>query len=100
VSILVGHWLLSRGTLLFLQGTGSANAATPADKSKNRPDVRTLLRPTHTLGLRVREIGLQPRLGKTTMSSILSRERQAELNYWPLPAGRDDHARQAVAGQS
>jgi hypothetical protein len=52
------------------------------------------------LGLPVREIGLQPRLGKTTMSSILSRERQAELNCWPLPAGRDDHARQAVAGQS
>jgi hypothetical protein len=34
------------------------------------------------------------------MSSILSRERQAELNEWPLPAGLDDHALQSVAGQS
>jgi hypothetical protein len=84
---------------LVLQGTGRANAATPADTSKNRQDVRTILRLTHALGLPVREIGLRPRLGKTTMSSILSRERQAELNEWPLPAGLDDHALQSVAGQ-
>lgn len=93
VGIPVGHWLLSRGTLLVLQGTGRANAATPADKSKNRQDVRTILRLTHTLGLPVHEIGLRPRLGKTTMSSTLYRERQAELNCWPLPAGQSVSAR-------
>jgi transposase len=60
-------------------------------------DIRTILRLTHTQGLSVREIGLRLKLSKTTVSTYLYRARQAGLNSWPLPAGRDDDAVLAAA---
>ena len=53
-------------------------------------DIRTILRLTHEQGLSVREIGLRLKLSKTTVGTYLLRAREAGLNVWPLPAGRDD----------
>lgn len=53
-------------------------------------DIRTILRLTHDRGLCVREIALRLKLSKTTVSTYLLRAREAGLNCWPLPAGRDD----------
>jgi len=53
-------------------------------------DIRTILRLTHEQGLSVREIGLRLKLSKTTVATYLLRAREAGLNCWPLPPGRDD----------
>jgi len=53
-------------------------------------DIRTILRLTHEQGLSVREIGLRLKLSKTTVATYLLRAREAGLNCWPLPLGRDD----------
>lgn len=55
-------------------------------------DIRTILRLTHEQGLSVREVGLRLNLSKTTVATYLFRAREAGLNCWPLPAGRDDDA--------
>ena len=55
-------------------------------------DIRTILRLTHEQGLSVREIGLRLKLSKTTVATYLLRAREARLDCWPLPAGRDDDA--------
>ena len=55
-------------------------------------DIRTILRLTHEQGLSVREVGLRLKLGKTTVATYLHRAREAGLNGWPLPSGRDDDA--------
>ncbi|MBD1549751.1 IS21 family transposase [Roseibium aggregatum] len=55
-------------------------------------DIRTILRLTHEQGLSVREVGLRLKLSKTTVATYLFRAREAGLNCWPLPAGRDDDA--------
>lgn len=55
-------------------------------------DIRTILRLTHEQGLSVREIGLRLKLSKTTVATYLLRAREAGLNCWPLPVGRDDDA--------
>ena len=55
-------------------------------------DIRTILRLTHQQGLPVREIGLRLKLSKTTVATYLLRAREAGLNCWPLPPGRDDDA--------
>jgi transposase len=55
-------------------------------------DIRTLLRLTHEQGLSVREIGLRLKLSKTTVATYLLRAREAKLDRWPLPPGRDDDA--------
>lgn len=53
-------------------------------------DIRTILRLTHEQGLSVREVALRLKLSKTTVATYLLRAREAGLNCWPLPAGRDD----------
>lgn len=55
-------------------------------------DIRTILRLTHEQGLSVREVGLRLKLSKTTVATYLNRAREAGLNCWPLPSGRDDDA--------
>ena len=55
-------------------------------------DIRTILRLTHEQGLSVREIGLRLKLSKTTVATYLLRAREAGLDRWPLPPGRDDDA--------
>lgn len=55
-------------------------------------DIRTILRLTHEQGLSVREVGLRLKLSKTTVATYLLRAREAGLNGWPLPSGRDDDA--------
>ena len=55
-------------------------------------DIRTILRLTHERGHSVREIGLRLKLSKTTVATYLLRAREAGLNCWPLPPGRDDDA--------
>lgn len=55
-------------------------------------DIRTILRLTHEQGLSVREVGLRLKLSKTTVATYLLRAREAGLNCWPLPSGRDDAA--------
>jgi len=53
-------------------------------------DIRTILRLTHEQGLSAREVAVRLRLSKTTVATYLNRAREAGLNCWPLPAGRDD----------
>jgi len=53
-------------------------------------DIRTILRLTHEQELSVREIALRLKLSKTTVATYLLRAREAGLNNWPLPPGRDD----------
>ena len=55
-------------------------------------DIRSILRLTHEQGLSVREIGLRLKLSKTTVATYLLRAREARLDCWPLPPGRDDDA--------
>lgn len=55
-------------------------------------DIRTILRLTHEQGLSVREIAMRLKLSKTTVGTYLYRAREAGLNCWPLPRGRDDDA--------
>lgn len=55
-------------------------------------DIRSILRLTHEQGLSVREIGLRLKLSKTTVATYLLRAREARLDCWPLPLGRDDDA--------
>lgn len=55
-------------------------------------DIRTILRLTHEQGLSVREVGLRLKLSKTTVATYLLRAREAGLNCWLLPSGRDDDA--------
>ncbi len=55
-------------------------------------DIRTILRLTHEQGLSVREVGVRLKLSKTTVATYLLRAREAGLNCWPLPSGRDDDA--------
>ena len=55
-------------------------------------DIRTILRLTHEQGLSVREVGLRLKLSKTTVATYLHRAREAGLDCWPLPPGRDDDA--------
>lgn len=40
----------------------------------------------------MREVGLRLKLSKTTVATYLLRAREAGLNCWPLPSGRDDDA--------
>ena len=63
-------------------------------------DIRTILRLTHEQGLSIREVSQRLKLSKTTVATYLHRAREAELNCWPLPAGRDtDAALQAALFQ-
>jgi len=55
-------------------------------------DIRTILRLAHDQGLSIREIGLRLKLSKTTVATYLYRAREAGLDCWPLPEGRDDDA--------
>ena len=55
-------------------------------------DIRSILRLTHQQGLSIREVGLRLKLSKTTVATYLYRAREAGLNCWPLPPGRDDDA--------
>ncbi len=55
-------------------------------------DIRTMLRLTYEQGLSIREIALRLKLSKTTVATYLFRAREAGLNGWPLPPGRDDDA--------
>ena len=55
-------------------------------------DIRRILRLTHEQGLSVREVSQRLKLSKTTVATYLHRAREAGLNSWPLPAGRDDDA--------
>ena len=55
-------------------------------------DIRTILRLTHEQGLSVREIAARLKLSKTTVATYLLRAREADLDRWPLPPGRDDDA--------
>lgn len=55
-------------------------------------DIRTILRLTHEQGLSVREVALRLKLSKTTVATYLHRAREAGLDCWPLPSGRDDDA--------
>ena len=55
-------------------------------------DIRTILRLTHEQRLSVREVGLRLKLSKTTVATYLHRAREAGLDCWPLPSGRDDDA--------
>ena len=61
-------------------------------------DIRTILRLTHEQGLSVREVGLRLKLSKTTVATYLHRAREAGLNCWPLPSGRDDDATLRMLG--
>ena len=60
-------------------------------------DIRSTLRLTHVQGLSVREIGLRLKLSKTMVATYLLRAREAGLDRWPLPPGRDDDATLATA---
>ena len=55
-------------------------------------DIRTILRLTHDQGLSAREVAARLKLSKTTVATYLNRAREAGLDCWPLPAGRDDDA--------
>ena len=55
-------------------------------------DIRTILRLTHEQGLSIREVSQRLKLSKTTVATYLHRAREAELNCWPLAAGRDTDA--------
>ena len=55
-------------------------------------DIRVILRLTHEQELSVREIGQRLKLSKTTVATYLHRAREAGLDCWPLPVGRDDDA--------
>jgi len=55
-------------------------------------DIRTILRLANDQGLSIREIGLRLKLSKTTVATYLYRAREAQLDCWPLPKGRDDDA--------
>ena len=55
-------------------------------------DIRTILRLTHEQGLSAREVAVRLQLSKTTVATYLNRAREAGLNCWPLPTGRDDDA--------
>jgi transposase len=55
-------------------------------------DIRSILRLTHQQGLSIRDVGLRLKLSKTTVATYLFRAREAGLNCWPLPPGRDDDA--------
>jgi len=52
-------------------------------------DIRTILRLKHEQGLSIREIALRLKLSKTTVATYLFRAREAGLDCWPLPRGRD-----------
>jgi transposase len=53
-------------------------------------DIRSILRLTHEQGLSAREVAARLKLSKTTVATYLNRAREAGLNCWPLPKGRDD----------
>lgn len=53
-------------------------------------DIRAILRLTHEQGLSAREVAARLKLSKTTVATYLNRVREAGLNCWPLPKGRDD----------
>lgn len=53
-------------------------------------DIRSILRLTHEQGLSAREVAARLKLSKTTVATYLNRAREAGLNCWPLPTGRDD----------
>jgi len=55
-------------------------------------DIRTMLRLKHERGLSIREIAQRLKLSKTTVATYLHRAQEADLDIWPLPAGRDDDA--------
>jgi transposase len=55
-------------------------------------NIRTILRLMHEQGLSVREVGLRLKLSKTTVAPYVLWAREAGLNVWPLPPGRDDDA--------
>lgn len=60
-------------------------------------DIRTILRLTHEQDLSIRQIGLRLKLSKTTVATYLLRAREAGLNGWPLPPGRNDNTTLEVA---
>ena len=65
----------------------------PRRKQVRRMTVQDIRRmKTHEQGLSVREVSQRLKLSKTTVATYLHRAREAGLNSWPLPAGRDDDA--------
>ena len=67
----------------------------PRRKQARRTDVkdmRSILRLTYDQGLSVRAVSERLKLSKTTVGTYLLRAREAGLNVWPLPPGRDDDA--------
>lgn len=53
-------------------------------------DIRSILRLTHEDGFSAREVAARLKLSKTAVTTYLNRAREAGLNCWPLPTGRDD----------
>jgi len=49
-----------------------------------------MLRLKHKQGRSISEIAQRLKLSKTTVTTYLHRAQEADLDIWPLPAGRDD----------